>query len=307
MAGMDYSIGVPDQTGLLSEERAYLRGLTAVRQFARRYPVGALGAVVLALMIILAILAPVLAPHSALDMDIPHRLESPNSTYLFGTDSFGRDVFSRVLFGARVSLYVGFVSVGIAVVVGTIAGVASGYKGGLVDLGIQRVVDTLMGFPSLVLAMVLVVAMGASVNNVAIAISISFTPRLLRIARSSAVSIKEEDYVMAAQALGASHLRVMMRYILPNSLAPVFVLATGYLGTAIVAEASLSFLGLGVPPPHPAWGSMLQEGTQGYMETAPWLAIFPGIALSMVVFSFSFLGDALRDAFDPRLRGSRSP
>jgi len=307
MIEMNQPVGVFEEEELFSEHQAHLRGLVTVWRFARRYPLGFLGAIVLVLMIVIAILAPVLAPHSQVDMNLPRRLEPPNRTFWFGTDSFGRDVFSRVLYGARISLYVGFLSVGIASVVGTLAGVVSGYKGGVVDLAIQRLVDTLMGFPSLVMAMVLVVALGAAVNNVALAIAIAFTPRLLRIARSSAVSVKEEDYVIAARAIGASNVRIMLRHILPNSLAPVFVLATGYLGTAIVAEASLSFLGLGVPPPNPAWGSMLQEGTQGYMETAPWLAIFPGIALSMVVFSFSFLGDALRDALDPRLRGTGSP
>ena len=159
-----------------------------------------------------------------------------------------------------------------------------------------------MGFPGLVLAMVLLVAMGASLNNVTLAISISFIPRMIRLSRSTAPSIKEEVYVLAAQAIGAGSWRIMLRHVLPNSLAPVFVLATGYLGTAILIEASLSFLGLGVPPPTPSWGALLQQGSE-YLEGAPWLTIYPGVALSAVVFSFAFLGDALRDAFDPRLRG----
>ena len=222
---------------------------------------------------------------------------------LLGSDTFGRDTFTRIVYGSRTSLFVGLLSVAIGAVAGTLIGIASGYLGGRVDILIQRVVDALMGFPSLVLALLMVVALGASLQNVTLAIAMTFVPRMTRLARSSALSIKQEVYVLASQAIGAGAVRVILRHILPNSLAPVFVLATGYLGTAVVAEASLSFLGLGVPPPAPSWGGMLELAARERMESAPWLAIFPGLALSIVVFSFAFFGDALRDAFDPRLRG----
>ena len=301
------------QTGVAERARGSLadaeRGLAyrARRQigsFARHYPLGFAGGVLLALMGILSVLAPLIAPHDPVVHDIPNRLAAPSSQYWLGTDIFGQDVLSRVLYGGRISLYVGFASVGLATVVGMPIGVASGYLGGAVDLAIQRVVDMLLGFPGLILAMVMVVAMGASLNNVVLAIAVVFSPRVVRLARSSALSIKEEPYVLAAQSIGASHVRIMLRHILPNALAPVFVLATGYLGTAIVVEASLSYLGLGVPPPSPSWGNMIFAGSRGNLEAAPWLSVFPGLALALVVFSFSFLGDALRDAFDPRLRGT---
>ena len=272
--------------------------------FARRYPLGFAGGVLLALMGTAAILAPLIAPHDPLIQDIPNRLTAPSSQYWLGTDNFGRDVLSRALYGTRISLYVGFASVSLATVVGMLIGIASGYLGGVVDLVLQRAVDMLLGFPGLILAMVMVVAMGASLNNVVLAIAVVFSPRVVRLARSSALSIKEEPYVLAAQSIGASHIRIMLRHILPNALAPVFVLATGYLGTAIVIEASLSYLGLGVPLPNPSWGNMIFAGSRGHLEAAPWLSVFPGLALALVVFSFSFLGDALRDAFDPRLRGT---
>lgn len=272
--------------------------------FARHYPLGFAGGVLLLLMGTVAILAPLISPHDPLIQDIPNRLTAPSSQYWLGTDNFGRDVLSRTLYGARISLYVGFASVGLATVVGMLLGVASGYLGGVVDLVLQRAVDMLLGFPGLILAMVMVVAMGASLNNVVLAIAVVFSPRVVRLARSSALSIKEEPYVLAAQSIGASHVRIMLRHILPNALAPVFVLATGYLGTAIVVEASLSYLGLGVPPPNPSWGNMIFAGSRGNLEAAPWLSVFPGLTLAFVVFSFSFLGDALRDAFDPRLRGT---
>ena len=275
-----------------------------VNFFARHYPLGFAGGVLLMLMGIAAIIAPLIAPHDPLIQDIPNRLTAPSSQYWLGTDNFGRDVLSRTLYGARISLYVGFASVGLATVVGMLVGVASGYLGGVVDLVLQRAVDMLLGFPGLILAMVMVVAMGASLNNVVLAIAVVFSPRVVRLARSSALSIKEEPYVLAAQSIGASHVRIMLRHILPNALAPVFVLATGYLGTAIVVEASLSYLGLGVPPPDPSWGNMIFAGSRGNLEAAPWLSVFPGLTLAFVVFSFSFLGDALRDAFDPRLRGT---
>ena len=273
------------------------------KRFARRYPLGAFGAVVLLLLVVAAILAPQIAPYDPLDQDVPSRLTPPGSQYWLGSDTFGRDTFSRIIFGSRASLYVGLVSVAIGAVIGTLLGVASGYLGGRIDILMQRLVDALMGFPGLVLALLMVVALGASLNNVTIAISITFIPRMTRLARSSALSVKQEVYVLASQAIGAGGVRVILRHILPNCLAPVFVLATGYLGTAVVAEASLSFLGLGVPPPAPSWGGMLELAARERMESAPWLAIFPGLALSMVVFSFAFFGDALRDAFDPRLRG----
>jgi peptide/nickel transport system permease protein len=198
---------------------------------------------------------------------------------------------------------VGLLSVLLGTSSGLILGLTSGYVGGRFDLAVQRLVDIFMGFPGLIFAMILVVALGASINNVTLAIGITMAPRMTRLARSSALTVKEEVYILASQAMGASSLRILLRHVLPNSLAPVFVLATGSLGTAIIAESGLSFLGLGVPPPNPSWGGMLSEGAQGGMEVAPWLVLAPGAALSVVVFSFAFLGDALRDALDPRLRG----
>ena len=296
--------GVAKGTFVDLERGAIYRTRRQINSFARHYPLGFAGGVLLVMMGIAAVLAPLIAPHDPLIQDIPNRLNAPSSQYWLGTDNFGRDVLSRTLYGARISLYVGFASVGLATVVGMLIGVASGYLGGLVDLLIQRVVDMLLGFPGLILAMVMVVAIGASLNNVVFAIAVVFSPRVVRLARSSALSIKEEPYVLAAQSIGASHIRIMLRHILPNALAPVFVLATGYLGTAIVVEASLSYLGLGVPPPDPSWGNMIFAGSRGNLEAAPWLSVFPGLTLALVVFSFSFLGDALRDAFDPRLRGT---
>ena len=271
-------------------------------RFARTKPLGAVGGVALVFLVVVAVFAPLIAPYDPFVIDVPHRLLGPSAQFWFGTDLFGRDQFSRIIFGARISLYVGLVSVGIGTVAGVILGVASGYLGGWFDLLIQRVVDAAMGYPSLVLVLILVVALGPSLNSVTFAIALNLIPRMTRLARSSALSIRQEVYVLAAQAIGASSLRVMLRHVVPNSLAPVFVLATGALGTAIVAEASLSFLGLGIPPPHPTWGGMLQFAAKGYMEAAPWLAIYPGLALSSVVFAFALFGDAVRDVLDPRLR-----
>ena len=277
--------------------------LTQIARFVRRYPLGAFGAAVLIVLVLAAVFAPVIVTHDPLWQHVPSRLTPPGAEYLLGSDTFGRDTFTRIVYGSRTSLFVGLLSVAIGAVAGTLIGIASGYLGGRVDILIQRVVDALMGFPSLVLALLMVVALGASLQNVTLAIAMTFVPRMTRLARSSALSIKQEVYVLASQAIGAGAVRVILRHILPNSLAPVFVLATGYLGTAVVAEASLSFLGLGVPPPAPSWGGMLELAARERMESAPWLAIFPGLALSIVVFSFAFFGDALRDAFDPRLRG----
>jgi peptide/nickel transport system permease protein len=301
---------IEEGTDLLTRETLSDRDLATFPRWrrrtiraARRYPVGFAGGVVLVLFALAAVCAPWITPHDPLVQDIPNKLASPSGQYLWGADNFGRDVLSRVIYGARVSMYVGFVSVGLATFIGTPLGVASGYLGGIADLVIQRFVDMFLGFPGLILAMVMVVALGASLNNVALAIGVVFLPRVVRLARASALTVKEEPYILAALATGAGSLRIMLKHVLPNSLAPVFVLATGYLGTAMVVEASLSFLGLGVPPPDPSWGSMIRAGASGNLEGAPWLSMYPGLALAVVVFSVSFLGDALRDALDPRLRG----
>ncbi|MSQ28154.1 MAG: ABC transporter permease [Dehalococcoidia bacterium] len=277
--------------------------LHRVLQFAKRKPLGAVGGLILSGMVFVAICAALIAPYDPLLQDVPNRLRPPSPQFWFGTDNFGRDSFSRIIYGSRVSLYVGLTSVVMGTGIGVALGVASGYLGGKVDLGLQRIVDALMGFPALVLALVLVVSLGPSLNTVSIAIAVGFVPRMVRLSRASALAIKQETYVTAAQAMGCSTFRIITRHVLPNSMAPVFVLATGYLGTAIVSEASLSFLGLGVPPPHPTWGGMLQFGAQGYLESAPWLTIFPGFALTGATFGFALLGDALRDVLDPRLRG----
>ena len=271
--------------------------------FMRRYPLGGIGGLILFILVIVALFANVIAPHHFADVDFSNRLHAPDSQFLFGTDKLGRDVFSRVVYGSRTSLYVGLLSVTLGTTVGVVLGIASGYAGGRFDLVVQRVVDMLMGFPSLVLALVMIVALSPSLNSVTFAISLSLMPRMTRLSRSTALTIKEEVYVLATKAVGSSTPRILLYHVMPNGLAPVFVLATSALGSAIVTEASLSFLGLGVPPPDPSWGGMLQLGAVETLESAPWLAIFPGLALSIVVFAFALFGDALRDALDPRLRG----
>lgn len=275
-----------------------------VIQFCRQKPLGAVGGFALVVTILVAILAPVIAPYDQ-SFDVPNRLQAPSLSHFMGTDDFGRDVFTRVLFGSRLSLYVGFLSVALGSLAGTLVGSVSGFLGGKWDTVIQRFVDALLGFPSLVLAIVVVAGLGVSMNNVMIAIMIVFVPQIARVARSAVLSVREEDYVLAAFSLGATRTRTLFRHILPNSLAPIMILATGYLGTAVITEASLSFLGLGVPPPQASWGQMLQSGARLYFERAPWLAIFPGLAIAAVVFAFNVFGDALRDYVDPRLRGAR--
>jgi peptide/nickel transport system permease protein len=274
-----------------------------LRRFILRKPLGAIGGLGLLLIVAVAVFAPLIATHDHLAQDIPNRLHPPSSEFLFGTDNLGRDQFSRVVYGARVSLYVGLVSVVLGTLIGTALGITSAYFGGRLDLGLQRFIDALQGIPSLVLVMALVVALGASLNNVTLAIALSLITRTTRLARSQALSVKQADYVLAARSIGATPLRIMVRYVTFNSLTPVIVLATGFLGAAIVTEAGLSFLGLGVPPPHPSWGRMLEFGARGYQEAAPWLTIFPGVALTITVFGFNLFGDALRDTLDPRLRG----
>jgi peptide/nickel transport system permease protein len=256
------------------------------------------------LLVVFALLGPILAPHDPYVQDSTRSLRPPSADNLLGTDRFGRDQLSRIIYGAQVSLYVGLVSVIIGTAIGMVIGVASAYFGGKFDLVVQRLVDTMMGFPGLILVLILVVALGPSLFNVTLAIAINYSDKVIRLARAAALSVKGEDYILAARAIGVRTPRMLYRHIAPNSLAPIFVLATAQLGNAIVTEAGLSYLGLGVQPPTPSWGNMLQAASSQNMEAAPWLAIYPGLALAIVTFAFAVFGDALRDVLDPRLRGT---
>ena len=247
-----------------------------------------------------AALADLIAPYDPLAQRADQRLAAPDSTFYFGTDGLGRDVLSRVIFATRTSLYVGLLAVGLASLVGITIGMISSYHGGAFDLGIQRIIDILLGFPFLVLAVILVVALTPSSTSVAVAVAVALTPQVARVARSSGLRIKDEPYVLAARLSGASALRIVWSHLLPNSLSPILVQITGYFGTAVAAETALSFLGLGVPPPFPSWGRMLQEGARQYLEAAPWTTVFPGLALSMTVLSSALLGDGVRDLLDAR-------
>ena len=249
-----------------------------------------------------AILAEQLAPFDPLVHNEANALLAPSADHLFGTDRFGRDVFSRVLHGARVSLLVGIVSVLVGTLIGTTIGMVSAYASGVADLVIQRFIDAMMAFPHLLMALLLVVVLEPSVTSVIIGIVVAFVPQVARIARAQALVVKAEPYVMAAQSLGGSPIRIVGRHLLPNSIAPVIIHATGFMEGAVLTEAALSFLGLGVPPPDPSWGRMLQEGSEGYMEAAPWLTIFPGLALTGLVFCVALIGDGVRDFLDPRQR-----
>lgn len=275
----------------------------ALFHFVRRYPLGALGGAILLTMILTAIFAPLIAPHDPQETSVELQYAPPGRERILGGDHLGRDVLSRLIYGARISLSVGLLSVGIGVTAGTLIGTFSAYAGGTVDLVVQRLVDALMGFPPIILALALMAALGASMNNVVIALVVILLPGTTRVVRSQTLSIKERDYVLAAQAISAGSVRIMLRHILPNVAATYIVLSTITLGFAIVVEAALSFLGVGIPPDVPTWGGMLTLGASRYVDTAPWLAVFPGIAITLVVFSVNMLGDALRDVLDPRLRG----
>lgn len=272
-------------------------------KFARRNPLGAIGGMLIVVLVVTAVFAPLVAPYDPLFPDVIDRLQGPSASHLFGTDDIGRDVFSRVIYGGRVSLQVGILTVMLGTLVGATIGLVSGYTSGWADIIVQRVLDSLQSIPGLLLALVVAAVIGAGTINTIFPIAVILIPINARVVRSSVLSVREHQYIEAARVLGCTDFRIMLRHILPNVIAPILILASIYVGTAIIVEASLSFLGLGTSPPTPSWGNMLAGQGRAYMEQAPWLAIFPGLAITITVLSFNLLGDALRDTWDPRLRG----
>jgi peptide/nickel transport system permease protein len=273
-----------------------------IRKFIVTKPLGAVGAAVILVMAGTAIFADVIAPYDVYTLNQQLQFGPPSLTHWLGTDEFGRDLLSRLILGARIAMLIGFAASFLGATAGAILGVISAYLGGRTDLITQRVMDILLAFPLLVLALAIVTVLGRSIPNLVLAIAVPIIPRTARIVRSSALAAKENVYVEAARAVGSSHLRVMFRHIIPNVTAPYLIILTATLGSAILTEASLSFLGLGTAEPTPSWGLMLSGGAPLYAEKAPWLAIFPGLAISLAVFGFNLFGDSLRDALDPKLR-----
>jgi peptide/nickel transport system permease protein len=274
----------------------------AVRDFCLRRPLGAVGAAIIVAMGLLAVLAPLIARYDPVANDFAAMLAAPSSAHWLGTDAFGRDVLSRLIYGSRTALLVGFGSSLLGATLGAVLGVASAYFGGRVDLYLQRVMDIFLSFPLIILALALVAILGNSIPNLIMAIMIPMIPRSALVIRSSALAIREMPYVDAARAAGFGHGRIILRHMLPNVMAPYLIMLTAFLGQAILLESSLSFLGLGVQEPIPAWGLMLRGAAVEFAEAAPWMAIFPGLAISLSVFAFNLFGDSLRDALDPRLR-----
>lgn len=274
-----------------------------VSSLLRRKPLGALGAVVLLVFVGVAVLAPVLATHDPDLNNHRERVKAPSAQHWFGTDNFGRDIYSRVVYGARISMYVGILATLLGTLVGALAGLCSGFFGGRVDQIVQRIADVMFTIPPLVLAMAIVTMLGPSMVNVIIAIAIPRMPNTNRVIRSAVLGVKESLFVEASCAVGGTSWHIMWRHLLPNITAPYIVVATASLGGAILVEASLSFLGLGVPPPVASWGRMLSLEGMRYFETAPWMAFAPGVFISAAVFGANLFGDALRDVLDPKLRG----
>jgi peptide/nickel transport system permease protein len=272
-------------------------------QMLRRKPLGTLGAAIVVGMLFLAVFADVLSPYGFAETNLRARFVPSSAAHWLGTDQIGRDVATRILYGARISLYVGFGAVAIASVIATLLGIFSAYWGGRLDLLLQRLVDAWMAFPGLLILMSIMSLLGPSVLNITLVLGIAAGLRESRIVRGVALSIRENTFIESARAMGSGHLRVTLVHILPNVLPTIIVVATTGLSTVILTEASLSFLGLGVPPPQPTWGGMLSLAGLDHMYRAPWLAIWPAVALSLAVFGFNMLGDALRDLLDPRLKG----
>ena len=278
--------------------------VTTVRRFVRKKPLGAAGGVLMLILFVTAFAADLMQTHDPIATDAANTLARPSEEHWLGSDHLGRDIYSRIVHGARVSLIVGVGSTLMGSVLGGIIGLLSGYVGGKTDLITQRFLDILQGLPLLVLALVMSAALGPAIQNVIIAISIPIIPRAARVIRASVLSIREMQYVEAARALGISHLRIAFRHVWPNTIGPFIVLTTAQLGSAILVEATLSFLGLGVPEPYPSWGRMLSVSAAEYAQKAPHLVLFPGLAISLAVFGSNLFGDALRDTLDPRLRGA---
>jgi peptide/nickel transport system permease protein len=271
-------------------------------KFCRRQPLGTIGMVIVFIIFVAGLGADWLAPYNPTANDFAAMTQPPSWAHWLGTDQFGRDQLSRIIYGARTAMVVGFSSAIVGGFAGLVLGVGSAYFAGRIDLFVQRVLDILMAFPLIIMALAMVAIFGTGVHNVIIAITIPLIPRCARVVRSSALAIREVPYVDAARACGFSHARIILRHMVPNVMAPFLILLTAFVGQAILAEASLSYLGLGVQEPVPAWGLMLQGGAEEYAATAPWIAVFPGLAITLTVFGFSLFGDALRDVLDPKLR-----
>ena len=288
----------PDQS--LDTWRAFKRQLLF---FVTRKYLGAFGAVVAIILIFLAIFAPQIATHDPFETSVENKFGRPSAEHLLGGDHLGRDLFSRLIYGARISLYAGLMASFIGCTIGLLVAVTSVHFGGIVDLVVQRIIDTMIAFPTLILAIAIMAALGASLNNVVIALSVAYIPLTTRVLRSQGLAIKETDYILAARAVGAGDWRIMLRHMIPNLMSLYIVIVTYYLGGAIIAEASLSFLGVGTPPDVPSWGGMLSKAAAN-TTIAPWTTVLPGLAIFIVVFAWNVLGDALRDILDPRLRGT---
>src|SRR6266480_2305262 len=278
------------------------RWLETTFRFTRQRPLGAVGAAIIGIMIAAAVLAGFVAPYDPLATDYATMLQAPSSFHWFGTDSFGRDVLTRIIYGSRTALWIGFASSFLGATLGALIGVTSAYFGGKIDLVLQRFMDLLLSFPLIILALVVVSLMGSGMTNVIFAITVPMVPRCALVLRSSALTLREMPFVEAARALGFGPMRIILRHMLPNVMAPYLIMLTAFLRQALLLEASLSFLGLGVSEPTPAWGLMLRGAAVQFAESAPWMAVFPGLAISLAVFAFNLFGDSLRDALDPRLR-----
>ncbi|MDZ7728096.1 MAG: ABC transporter permease [Dehalococcoidia bacterium] len=299
-----------DQSSILSaqepESAIALGGRSRWRSLgthAKQNPLATISAFILIVMCLTAIFAPYVTQYGPTDQVLTDRLQSPNGNHWLGTDNFGRDVFSRIVYGSRVSLFIGLSATAIGVAIGAVIGVIAGYLGGWVDLVSQRFIDALMAIPGLLLLMIVAMVLGAHTSSIIIALVIFIIAPSTRVVRGHAIQLSNEPYVEAARVVGASNWRILFRHILPNVFATVIVAASVIIGAVILAEAALGFLGLGVGEPTPTWGNMLSTSGQQYMEQAPWLAIAPGIVIMLVVGSLNLLGDGLRDVLDPRLRG----
>lgn len=296
-------MAVVDHDAELAKAGANAKGWSGnILYYIRTYPLGAVGALIVLLFVFVAFFAEFMTIYDPTSTNSSASLSPPSDAHTLGADFMGRDMWSRIAYGARISLIVGIGSALLGSIIGTVIGLATGYVGGWFDLLMQRVIDIMQALPLLVMALLMAAALGPSLINTVIAIAIPLIPQTARVIRANTLALREMPFVEASKAVGMSEWRIAVQHILPNTLAPLIVLGTAKLGSAILTEASLSFLGLGIPEPHPSWGRMLSESAAEYVRTAPWLVIFPGIAISLAVFGTNLLGDAVRDLLDPRQR-----